>query len=178
LRFSKYSLLHEDEWLPEAKMWDVLASTVQARKQVGNKAVEVFGDYTTQLWNACLPQLMKDLPNGIRRGDCVRGLVLTYPAGWPTHMFEEAVKNAILSSSTYENCTVTFITEAEAAVDAITQDATSGLVNCVELQVGRSFSNQKLPSVCLQLSVPEREYRGANGCRSLVIPSSWLIVEG
>jgi hypothetical protein len=82
LRFFKYSMLHEDDWLPEARTWPVLADAVLARRSVQKKANDVMIDYMNQLWRAVQFGPLENVLQQANPDSCSLRFVVTYPSGW------------------------------------------------------------------------------------------------
>ena len=116
LRFFKYSMLHEDDWHPDASNWSVLKDSVKTRKQLQMKTVDVLVDYINKLWSVCQVQV-RDTTDYVS-DKCALKVIMTFPKGWPQYQFQQAFNKSVLSSLA-SNSTLMLLTEAEAAMASI-----------------------------------------------------------
>lgn len=116
LRFFKYSILHEDDWHPDASSWSIFLDSVKARKQLQMKAVDVLADYINKLWSACEGQVKQGTE--YKHNKSALKVILTFPKGWPQYQFQQAFNKSVLSGLS-SNSTLMLLTEAEAAMACI-----------------------------------------------------------
>ena len=129
LRFFKYSMLHEDDWHPDASNWSVLIDSVKARKQLQMKTVDVLADYINKLWSACEGPVRK-----LVYEECALKVIMTFPTGWPQYLFQQAFNKSVLSSLA-SNSTLMLLTEAEAAMTSILSSYSCGKLCDIDIQV-------------------------------------------
>lgn len=130
LRFFKYTLLPESHWHPEAKQWSALAHSVQVRTQLQKTAVDVMVDYINQLWSVCGP-IISSLQQPPHDQQSLR-LTVCFPPGWPDDLFQQALRNSVLS-----NYTMRPVTEADAAMQCVLSKVAGGAMENINLEVGR-----------------------------------------